>query len=95
MTDGAVLMQSHRQGAALFCGLCLFLSPARADEGQPYDLVLRGGKIVDGSGNPWYFGDVALRGDRIAALGQIPAGAGRRELIASSATPSQERLWKC
>jgi N-acyl-D-aspartate/D-glutamate deacylase len=46
----------------------------------PYDLVLRNGKIVDGTGNPWYVGDVALRGDRIAALGRIPAAAGKREI---------------
>src|SRR5271156_2424287 len=34
----------------------------------PYDLVIRGGKIVDGTGNPWFEGDVAIRGDRIAAV---------------------------
>lgn len=51
---------------------------AQADE--PYDLVLRGGTVVDGSGNPWFVGDVAVRGDRIAAIGHLPAGAGRREI---------------
>src|SRR5207249_3506344 len=34
-----------------------------------YDLILKGGWIVDGSGNPRYRGDVALKGDRIAAVG--------------------------
>ncbi|HEV7704696.1 MAG TPA: D-aminoacylase [Gemmatimonadaceae bacterium] len=38
-----------------------------------YDVVISGGKIVDGTGNPWYYGDVALKGDRIAAI--TPAGA--------------------
>ena len=38
-----------------------------------YDVVISGGKIVDGTGNPWYFGDVGLRGDRIAIV--APAGA--------------------
>jgi N-acyl-D-aspartate/D-glutamate deacylase len=47
-----------------------------------YDLVVRGGKIVDGTGNPWYYGDVALRGDRIVAVGRVPAGSGRREIDA-------------
>ena len=38
-----------------------------------YDVVISGGKIVDGTGNPWYYGDVGLKGDRIAAI--TPAGA--------------------
>src|SRR5579884_2809097 len=49
---------------------------------QNYDIVIRGGKIVDGTGNPWYYGDVALRGDRIVAVGQVPAGSRRREIDA-------------
>jgi N-acyl-D-aspartate/D-glutamate deacylase len=52
---------------------------AGADEGV-FDVVIRGGKIVDGTGNPWFFGDVAVSGDRIAAIGHIPAGAGKREI---------------
>ena len=38
-----------------------------------YDVVISGGKIVDGTGNPWYYGDVGLKGDRIAII--APAGA--------------------
>lgn len=38
---------------------------------QDYDLLLRGGRIVDGTGNPWFRADVALRGDRIAAIGDL------------------------
>jgi hypothetical protein len=48
-----------------------------------YDLVLRGGRVVDGTGNPWFRGDVAIEGERIAALGKIAAGAGKREVDAS------------
>ncbi len=43
----------------------------------PFDVVLRGGWIVDGSGNPRYAGDVAIRGDRIAAVGYLGGGGGR------------------
>lgn len=42
-----------------------------------YDLVLRNGRIVDGTGNSWYRGDVAIRGDSIAAVGLIPTGSAR------------------
>jgi dihydroorotase/N-acyl-D-amino-acid deacylase len=38
-----------------------------------YDVIIRGGHIVDGSGNPWFAGDVAIKGGRIAAVGRIPA----------------------
>jgi N-acyl-D-amino-acid deacylase len=40
--------------------------------GQPapsgYDLVITNARIVDGTGNPWYYGDVGVRGDRIATI---------------------------
>ena len=42
-----------------------------------YDLLIRGGKIVDGSGNPWFQGDVAIKGDRIVAIGRVPGNARR------------------
>jgi len=46
----------------------------------PYDVVLRGGKIVDGTGNPWYIGDVAIRGDRVVAVGNIGRGKAKQEI---------------
>jgi dihydroorotase/N-acyl-D-amino-acid deacylase len=33
-----------------------------------FDVVLAGGRLVDGTGNPWVYADVALTGDRIAAV---------------------------
>ncbi|MBS0206247.1 MAG: D-aminoacylase [Planctomycetes bacterium] len=42
-----------------------------------YDLIVRNGRIVDGTGNPWYFGDVALRANKIVAVGRIPQSATR------------------
>jgi len=41
------------------------------------DLVIANGRIVDGCGNPWYYGDVAVRGGRIAAIGAAGALRGR------------------
>src|SRR5258706_13957334 len=44
------------------------------------DILIRGGRVVDGTGNPWRYGDVAIRGDRIADVtppGQIPPGQAR------------------
>jgi N-acyl-D-amino-acid deacylase len=47
--------------------------PALAPDAAPYDVVITGGRIVDGTGNAWYHGDVAVRGDRIARI--VPPGA--------------------
>ncbi|HYF49643.1 MAG TPA: D-aminoacylase [Planctomycetota bacterium] len=41
--------------------------------GVKYDLLISGGKVVDGSGNPWFYGDVAIKGDSIAAV--LPRGS--------------------
>lgn len=55
---------------AILCGAL----PAAEPE---YDLVIRGGKIVDGTGNPWRHGDVAIQGDKIVAVGRITGTAKR------------------
>ena len=46
-----------------------------------YDVVIRGGTIYDGSGGAPFTGDVAIRGDRIVAVGRVP-GRGAREVDA-------------
>ncbi len=51
------------------CGLALAIDAAQAAN---FDLVLRGGRCIDGTGNPAYFADVAVNNGRIAALGKIP-----------------------
>src|SRR5260370_42257734 len=38
----------------------------------PFDVVIEGGRVVDRTGNPWFYGDVAITGDRIARI--TPAG---------------------
>lgn len=49
-------------------------------EAPAYDVILRGGTVYDGSGGAPYVADIAIAGDRIAAIGHIDAGRGRREL---------------
>lgn len=44
---------------------------------MPYDLLIKGGRIYDGSGLPSYMGDVAVQGDRIAEVGRLGIGARR------------------
>src|SRR5438874_65625 len=40
-------------------------------------LLITGGRVVDGTGNPWFAGDVAIKGDRIAAVGRVKGTAKR------------------
>ncbi len=49
---------------------------------EPFDLLIRNGRIVDGTGNPWFHGDVAVRGDRVIAVGRIPKTHAKREIDA-------------
>ena len=59
--------------------ILLLLAPAIVQTQTPaYDLVLRGGRIVDGTASPWYRGDVAIKGDTIVAIApSITAPASR------------------
>jgi len=45
-----------------------------------FDILIQGGRIVDGSGKPWFYGDVGIVGDRVAAIGRL-AAANSRHLI--------------
>jgi N-acyl-D-amino-acid deacylase len=48
-----------------------------------YDVIFAGGRVVDGSGAPWFRGDVGLRGDRVAAVGDLSTAAARRRIDAT------------
>ncbi len=54
--------------------LCAAASLASA---QDYDLILRGGRVADGTGNPAVFADVAVKGGRIAGFGSVTGTAKR------------------
>lgn len=58
---------------------CQNTLPANTD----YDVIIRNGHILDGAGNPWVSGDVAIRGDRIAAIGHLANAHAKREIDAS------------
>src|ERR1700677_1007572 len=49
----------------------------------PYDVLIRHGHILDGTGNPWYAGDVAILGVRIAAIGNLEGAKAKRVIDAS------------
>ena len=56
-------------------------APSGADS-VVYDLVIAGGRIFDGSGNPWFYGDVAVRSGRIARVGRLDSVRATRRIDA-------------
>jgi N-acyl-D-aspartate/D-glutamate deacylase len=57
--------------------LALVLAAATAAQAQ-YDLLIKNGRIVDGTGNPSFIGDVAVKDRRIAAIGKLPRATASR-----------------
>ena len=55
-------------------------------QAQPFDLVIHNARIVDGSGNPWYHGDIGLRGDSIASIGRLGGAPAKLNLDAQGLT---------
>jgi len=51
---------------------------------QQYDTLIRNGKIVDGSGNPWFYGDVGIIGDRIAFIGHAATDVKAKRTVDAS-----------
>jgi N-acyl-D-amino-acid deacylase len=68
--------------AVAACLVLLLPGAGRAQQGVPAqaDLVLRNGRVLDGAGNPWVLADVAVRGDRIVAVGRLDGWQGTVEL---------------
>ncbi len=60
--------------------LALALVQSARGEEFAYDVLIRNGRVIDGTGNPWFHADVAVSGDRIVAIAKALAGNARREI---------------
>jgi len=47
-----------------------------------FDIVIHGGRVIDGTGNPWFYGDIAVKDGRIAQIGKIDPSSGHRAISA-------------
>jgi dihydroorotase/N-acyl-D-amino-acid deacylase len=56
-------------------------SSAASADGE-YDVLIKNGHIIDGSGNPWVSGDLAIRGDRIVSIGNLENARAKRVIDA-------------
>ena len=65
--------------------LCLAaLAAAAAAQPQTFDVIVRGGTVYDGSGNPGRRADVGIRGDRIAAVGDLASARAASSIDATN-----------
>ena len=55
---------------------------ARAASVPSYDIVIRNGHVIDGTGSPWYAADIAIKDGRIAAIGRLGAVDAKRVIDA-------------
>ena len=77
---GGIRMKT-RLAALLLCVLPLLCKTVAASDAQ-YVIVIRNGRVLDGSGNPWVPADVAIKNGRFAKIGRV-AGHGKREIDAA------------
>ncbi|MEY2638691.1 MAG: hypothetical protein RIR90_173, partial [Bacteroidota bacterium] len=54
-----------------FLGLMALCLGSLALNAQQADVLIRNGKILDGTGNSWYYGDIAVKQGRILAIGKL------------------------
>ena len=67
---------------SLFLVLFLIVSTISFATDATFDVVITGGHIVDGTGSPWYSGDIGIRGGRIAAIGNLSSAPRKRTIEA-------------
>jgi N-acyl-D-aspartate/D-glutamate deacylase len=61
----------------------LLLIPAHGSAQETFDVIIRNGRVLDGSGNPWFSADVGIRGDHIAAVGDLSGARAEDEIDAA------------
>jgi N-acyl-D-amino-acid deacylase len=59
------------------------VSLAPAQSTNAFDFVITNGHIIDGTGSPWYSGDIAIRDGKVAAIGNLASAARKRTIDAA------------
>ena len=57
---------------------------AQQPAAQRFDLLITGGQVYDGTGNPWFHADIGVRGDRIVAIGKLAGAVATRTIDAKA-----------
>ncbi len=64
-----------------FVVLTIFALTLSTASAQNYDVLIRNGRVVDGTGNPWFYGDLGIVGDRITFIGKAAPEAKAKRTI--------------
>ena len=72
--------------AARVAPFVLLVTVAPLSAAQDFDILIHGGHIADGTGNPAFYGDLGILHGRIAAMGHLSGKTARREIDASGLT---------
>ena len=68
-------------GRMIRCVAMLLLAVGVWGQTAPYDVIIAGSRVVDGSGSPWFLADIGIRGDSIAAVGALPTQITHHKMI--------------
>ncbi len=74
------LLQTFVSGVLLFSFLIFPINRAKAE--TTYDLAIVNGRIIDGTGNPWFRGSIGIKNGRIVKVGRINAGEAKETIDA-------------
>ena len=80
IVEGRASMKATR---VLLILIILFASATLFAQTPAFDLVITNGHIIDGTGSPWYSGDLGIRGGKIAAIGNLSAVPRKRTIDAA------------
>jgi len=81
-----MLTVRRARAGLIVCGLALGVLAAVASAGQDpaaFDLIIRHGRVLDGSGNPWFPADIGVRGGRIVSIGRLDNAEAARVIDAA------------
>lgn len=67
----------------VFAATKLFAGPEPAAGSNSYDVIIKNGHVIDGTGAPWYAADIGIRGDRIVAIGKLDSATATKTIDAT------------
>jgi N-acyl-D-amino-acid deacylase len=83
--QNALPAATRRVAALVSLSFALASTPSLAANGEPppYDLIIEHGRVVDGTGAPWFSADIGIRAGHIAAIGHLDKAAAQRRINAA------------
>lgn len=73
-----------KRWSVIFCALivAVFSFTVCKRSMEKFDIIVKNGKIADGTGNPWFYGDIAIRGDTIVEIGNLTGNTAAKTIDA-------------